>query len=120
MVKKKDTRVSGVSSAEKAKSIEQTESVGGVDAVKPASGVGRVEKAGPVRRRGVTRVMSLAEREELFRIINEEADKLFADSEAGQDKKKTVASAVKMAIDLGMAGEDEQENRGQGKNGKHR
>lgn len=107
MSKKRDTRISGVTSTERTKSVDQADAVGGVDAVKPAGSVGRVERTGAVRRRGVTRVMSSAEREELFRIVNEEAEKLFSESEMSQEKKKAVASAVKMAIDLGMAGEDE-------------
>jgi len=106
----KDKKVTGVSSAGQAKSVEGTESVGGVGGIKATSAVGGVRGAGAVSGTRLTRNMTLAEREELFRMIDQEADKLFAESGMTPAKRKVVESAVKMAIDAGLISDDDSDD----------
>jgi hypothetical protein len=48
--------------------------------------------------------MSLAEREQLFQMVDQEAKKLFGDA-ISSEKRKLVEDAVKMAIDSGLVDE---------------
>lgn len=101
--KNDDKKIGGIKSTTHAKGVESTEAVSGVSGVKATSAVGGVRGAAGIDRRKTTRLMSLAEREQLLRIVDEEAAKLFGQS----DGKKTVQSAVKMAIDAGLLTEDD-------------
>lgn len=94
-------KIGSVSGTERARGIDPTKAVGNVTAVAPTSTIGGV--TGASRRK--TRVMSLAEREELFKIVNEEAEKLFG-KEGNKSSQAAVArEAVKMAIDSGLVAE---------------
>lgn len=95
-------KIGGVSSTKHLKEVQKTESVSDVQAVDAASGVGRVHGVGSVQKRRATHVMSHAERENLMRMITEEADKLFVEGALPASKKALVASAVKMAVDAGI------------------
>lgn len=97
-----DKKIKGVGSTSKAKGVESTEAVGEVGGVKATSAVSGVRRAGAVDGTRLTRNMTLAEREELFRMIDQEADKLFSASGLTPAKRKVVESAVKMAIDAGL------------------
>ena len=101
-----DKKVTGVKSTKETSGVEGTEAVSGVADIKATAGVGGVRRTGTVGVR-TTRTMTLAEREELLKLVNEEADKLFADGALPQSRRKAVESAVKMAIDAGLLPEDE-------------
>ena len=60
-----------------------------------AAGGGRVG-------RQATRTMSLEEREELFRLIDEEAERMFGSGILTPEKRSIVQQAVKMAVDSGL------------------
>ncbi|RMG44398.1 MAG: hypothetical protein D6719_01910 [Candidatus Dadabacteria bacterium] len=104
---KDDKTVGGVTSTKGTRGVKGTEAVSEVERVKKTEEVGRVGKVGAAGKRRPTRTMSSAEREELFRIINEEADKMFADSPIPPEEREAVKNAVKMAVDAGLIPEDE-------------
>ena len=108
-----DKKVTGiksseVGSAEEAKGIKGAGEVGAVGAVKGTGAVGATGGAGSISGNGsrATRVMSYAEREKIFKMVSEEAEKIFAKSKVSGEKQKLVADAVRMAIDSGLVPPD--------------
>ncbi|MBX7145129.1 MAG: hypothetical protein K1X79_11810 [Oligoflexia bacterium] len=100
--KPKDMKVGGVKTTDASESVKGTQSVGGVAGVLPTSGVGSVKGVGAVGKRRTTRVMTDAERDDLLRLIDEEAGKLFQGSGLTKEKQEVLKSAVKMAVDSGL------------------
>lgn len=86
--------------------VSGTKGAEGVSGVKNVGGVGRVGAAGRVKGQRATRVMTKAERDKLFGMIQEEAEQLFGNS----PQREVVEQAVKMAIDASLVDEDEAEN----------
>ncbi len=96
-------KIGGVDPTARTKEVAETEAVKGVQSIKPATQVAGVGGVNRVGKRGPTRIMSSAEREQLFKMIEEEADKLFGQSGNVEEVKQ----AVKMAVDVGLVDEDE-------------
>lgn len=93
-------KVSGTGASDIVKKIGKVDSV---DEVAAVAKVGGVNKTGGVGGARITREMTTKEREQLFRIVDEEADKLFTGSTTlGAKRKKLVQDAVKLAIDSGL------------------
>ncbi len=109
-----DKKVGGVKSTKETTGVEGTDLVSGVGNVKATTAVGGIGRAGAVGSSRLTRTMSLAEREQLFKMINEEADKLAQEGLLPKAKRQAVESAVKMAIDAGLL-PSEDEDSGKGK-----
>ncbi len=105
-----DKKIASVTSSTQAKSVEGTEAVSGVRGVKATDAIGGVGRTTGVSGTKTTRTMSLAEREELFRMIDQEASKLFSDSSIPAAKRKVVESAVKMAIDASLMPADDDDS----------
>lgn len=106
----KKKNVSGISSVDSAKRTEEVEKathVSEVSGVQKTSSVGRVSGIETVEGRKATRIMTFAEREQIFKMINEEADKIFPHS--SDEKKKMLTEAVKMAIDSSLLDEENPE-----------
>lgn len=83
--------------------VKKISKVDSVDEVAPVTKVGGVKQAGGVSGARITKEMTTQEREQLFRMVDEEADKLFATTTSiGAKRKKLVQDAVKMAIDSGL------------------
>ena len=101
-----DKKIDGVTSTRQAESVKEALAVSEVQNVKATSGVGTVKSTGSVRSRQSTRVMSLEEREQLFKMIGEEADTLFKGSGMSEQRKQMVQNAVKMAVDAGLLEEE--------------
>lgn len=104
MVKRIDSTrtptLSGSQPVEPGKAVE-TAKVGEVHRV------GATEAQAPTRSiRRPTRPMTAAEREVLFKLVQEEAEKMFAESSLPPDKRQKVETAVKMAIDGGLLAVD--------------
>jgi hypothetical protein len=83
-------------------SVEGTKSV---DSVK----VGTVQKVtGPEKQRGARGTKAIghpitsAEKQEIFRLIEEEAERMFQEGEIPKKRKDTVQAAVRMAIDASV------------------
>ena len=106
-----DKKIGGVKTADHASQVAGTQSVHGVAQVKATSGIGGVQGTSGIRgRRRPTRVMSPEERERLFELVDQEAEKLFAQGTLTESKRDLVRSAVKMAVDSGLTddgGEDD-------------
>ncbi len=102
-----DKKIGRVDLTKESADVDKAGAVGGVTSIKGATGVGGVGKAGGITKRKGTRVMSLAEREQLFEMINEEADKLFAEGSPLAAQKDMLKQAVKMAVDSGLIDDEE-------------
>lgn len=103
--KPKDMKVGGVKTTDASESVKSTQSVGGVSGVAPTSGIGSVKSVGGVGKRRSTRIMTQQERDDLLRLIDEEAGKLFQGSGLSKEKQEVLKSAVKMAVDSGFIDE---------------
>lgn len=101
-----DKKVNSVKRTEPTKGVEKAEAISSVTPVKKTERIRGVGGVKGVRQRKSTRLMTSEEREELFRMINEEAEKLFPDGTISKDKREIIAGAVKMAIDSGLVEED--------------
>lgn len=73
--------------------------VGEVGSAKNASGVARVRQA--------TRRMTTEEREHLFRLVQEEASKMFGPNGFPESKRESVEGAVRMVIDAAQVDEED-------------
>lgn len=93
----KDDKIKGIS---KTKAVDQ---VTKVDEVTKVSGVKGADK---IAMRRATTIMTSAEREKFFKMIEEEADKLADEGVIPKKQKNIVSKAVKMAIDSGIIDED--------------
>ena len=87
--------------------IESGKAVGAskVGAVGQVTGDQSVQRTSGKR---VGRRITLADREQLFRLIEEEADKMFGADKIPEKKRQTVETAAKMAVDSAMITEDEE------------
>lgn len=107
MVKKiGDKKIDSLNPTKGPDSVSKTQ---GVDPVKATTGVTGTSAVGGVRARKSTRMMSMTEREELFKMVAEEADKLFPPGTLPKHKKEVIEGAVKMAIDAAITDEPTEE-----------
>lgn len=97
-------KIGSVQSTGEAGKVQGADTVTSVDKVKATASVGGVGGVGGISKRNPTRVMSAAERDQIFQMINEEAEKLFANMP--EEKRKVVTEAVKMAVDSGIIDEE--------------
>jgi hypothetical protein len=96
-------KIGGIDSSTKAKAVEKTQTVSKVDAVQAATGVEGLQAAGGIgNKRKATRIMSAQEREELLKMIDEEAEKLFKSGAVPSSKRDLISTAVKMAVDTSI------------------
>lgn len=93
-------KVGGVKKSTEAKSIEDTQSVN-LQGIRKASGVKGVSGIGD-QGAGRGKSMSIADREEIFNMISDEAMKLFKKSNISKEQQELIEQAVKMAIDSGL------------------
>lgn len=101
-----DKKIGGVKSTKETSSVEGAEAVSGVTGIKPTAAVGGVRGAGGVGRRRATRTMTPEERQQLFNMISEEAEKMFGAEGLPAGHKEVVQQAVKMAVDAAIIDED--------------
>ena len=99
----KDKKVSGIGKTNNLDQIHKSESIahvnktGKVGAVNAISGTSRTP----------TREMSFQEREELLRMVGEEAEKLFSKSKIPASQREAIEMAVKQTIDAALIEEQE-------------
>jgi len=108
--KGKKGKIGGIKSTGGAKNIEKAGRVSDVGEVEKASAVGGVKGARSVQRKA-TGVMTKAERDSLFQMIDEEADKLFGEDGLPKKQQEVVQKAVKMAVDASIIDEDEKDQK---------
>lgn len=77
--------------------------------VESVQSVGKAQqKEGAARIRRPTRPMTAAEREHLFQLIQEEADKMFGGPNGlPESKRKVVEGAVRMTVDAAISDDEE-------------
>lgn len=100
---KDDKKIKGIGATTRASEVEKLKEV---ERVKAAGAVSGVKGAGAIASRRATTIMTAAEREKFFRMIEEEADKLASEGAIPKRDKAVVSKAVKMAIDSGVLEED--------------
>ena len=107
MADDKDGKIGGIGKAKSANQIEKTEQVDTVGGVKKAGKVSAVKGAGATSGAAGGQLLTPADREPLFKMIEEEAEKLFGkDSSIPQEQKDAIAKAVKMAVDAAIIDEE--------------
>lgn len=102
--KRSDNSVGGVGGLKSTRGVKETDAVKSVEGISATGGVGAVSRATSSGRRS-TRLMTLEEREKLFALIDEEANKLLASGKIPESKRQLVKEAVKMAVDSGLVDE---------------
>ena len=107
MTRGRGGKIRGIGPTKGPGEVEKTKAVAEVERVKKAEAVGGVTEVGSVTKGKRTRKITMAERDELFRYISEEAEKLFGESGLPKDQHEIVADAVKMAVDSGLLEEEE-------------
>ena len=103
--KPKDVKIGAISGTKSSENVKAPDSVTSVEQIAATQSVGLIKAVGLGQKRRSTRIMSAAEREQLFKMINEEADKLFKNSGISEEKRGILADAVKMAVDSGIIDE---------------
>lgn len=109
--KNDDGSIGGVKGSDrvtKSTGIESTETVDKIKNVGATAGIGAVKGAGSIDRRKPTRTMTYAERQELFRMIDEEATSMLKNGVLSPQKKALVEQAVKMAVDAALVDEEDE------------
>lgn len=81
--------------------LSQSQSVKSIQNIERTENVSKTNRA-----KGATRMISAKEKQELIKMVNEEADKLFGNSNISESKRKKVEEAVKMTIDAAFETED--------------
>lgn len=110
MVKKiGDKKIGRVDPNDITKEIKESGAVHGVSSVKSTDRVKGITDTGLPRKRNATRVMTLAEREELFKLVSEEAKKIFPEGTLPESKREIIEGAVKMALDSVLVEDPEEE-----------
>jgi hypothetical protein len=97
-------KVGGVKQTTQTEDVEGAESVG---TVQKASGVGAVGSVSGQGRKS-TRTMTVADREKLFGMVAEEAERLFKKGQIPAEQREVIEEAVKIAIDAGLIDEEEE------------
>lgn len=105
--KGKDSKIDKVGAASSSGKVKKTEAVTNVGAVKGAASIGAVRAVGAVGPRRATRIMTSEEREHLFKMINQEAEKMAKEGQISASRKEIVTDAVKMAVDSGLLSKED-------------
>ena len=94
-----------------ASAVEGSTAVGAakIGSVNEVAARDKLVQAGRARR--PTRPMTAAERDHLFRLIHEEADKMFGEDGIPPAKRETVEGAVRMAIDGAIVDEEQEKKK---------
>jgi hypothetical protein len=103
-------KIGGVKQTTQSDSVDGAESVDDVGSVKKAGGVGGVSGTSRAGNRG-TRTMTMADREKLFSMVSDEAEKLFKKGQIPAEQREVIEEAVKMAIDAGLLEEEEEQEK---------
>ncbi len=109
--KKRDSSIGSIKSTKQTQNVEGTKGVGDVSGIAGTSSIGSIGGAGDSTKRRATRAMSFEEREQLFKMVSEEASSLFGKAGMSKEKQSIIEDAVKMAIDSGLLEEEPQEKK---------
>lgn len=108
--KGKKGKVGGIKETQTSKQVEKTEQVGRIGKIKESSAVGKVGKAGRSQGPVPGEVLTPADRDPLYRLIDEETEKILgATGDISDEQREAIANAVKMAVDAAIVNEDDEE-----------
>ena len=107
---KDDKTIGGIKGPSRTKNVDETREIQRVSRVAPTGSIGKVGTVQGIGRRQATRTMSLEEREELFKMIDEEAERMFGNGVLSPERRSIVQQAVKMAVDSGLMEKDGDDN----------
>lgn len=96
--------ISGVGGSKRASEIKNIEEVGKARQVGDVKGV---KKTGSADGKRSTNQMTLAERERILHLVEDEAKEFFKESGLPPEKQQIIQKAVKMAIDSGIIDEED-------------
>jgi hypothetical protein len=115
MARKKDNdgikRITGTGST---KGVQRTEGVSEVDKIEKTSGIQKVSGVSKVSETSKVSAIRLEQRDKLFSMISEEAQKLAAQGIIPKSQREVVEKAVQMVIDAALIDESA-ENPGKNK-----
>ena len=109
MVKDKKGKLGGIKSTSSSDIVKRAEAVSDIKKVKKTASIGKVKGAGRITGQKGIRTLSSADREMLRAMIDEEAQTLFSTSGFSKKQQETIIKAVKMAVDMGIIDEEEEE-----------
>jgi len=92
------------------KPVESSKAVGTTKVGDVSDVQAPVQKAPSSRTRRPTRPMTASEREHLFKLIHEEADKMFGANDLPESQRHTVEEAVRKTIDASIVDEDDEQS----------
>jgi hypothetical protein len=100
-----EAKIGGIKGTQASSAIKRTAEVEQVQRTEKTAAVDKISGVGLSSNRKKTTMMTAAEREELFKLIEEEAKSLLGD--APDSQREAVTESVKMAIDAGILDEEE-------------
>lgn len=98
-----EKKIKGITGTQKTDSVDKLQ---GVDEVKKAESVKGIKATQGIALRRATTLMTSAEREKFFKMIDEEAERLAAEGAIPKRDKNIVTKAVKMAVESGILPDD--------------
>lgn len=101
-----DDKIGGVKNLKEADAVKKAEAVNEVSEVEKTEASEKVIKVRSAKTKN-TRVISAKEREKLFTMINEEADKMFESGALPKGQKEIVSKAVKQVIDASIIDDED-------------
>jgi len=102
-----DKKIGAVQATRPGSEIERTEGVGSVGTVQPTSGIMGTRGVGSATKRRPTRVMTNEDREQLLKMVTEEAERLFGKNSAmPAERREIIEEAVKMTIEASLSEEE--------------
>ena len=105
--KDKNSTVSGVTGTTGAKSIEHLSAVSHVEKTEKTSAISAIKGIdSSVKTHSIGEITS-ANKEKIFQMLHEEADKLFKTTKITEKKRNVIEKAVQMAIDSAVVDEKE-------------
>lgn len=104
-------KITGVKGTGMPEGVERAGAISEVEKAKKTAPVAGVRGLGALGKARATRIMSSAEREAIFHLIHEEADRLFGKGGMSARQREVVETAVKMAVDAAII-EDEDDPKG--------
>lgn len=108
MTDKKDKKgtINGVNKAGSAKGVKATESISEIDKVREATAVQGVSGISGIRGTSGVGAIRFDQRDKLYTMISQEADKLAAQGIIPKSQREVVEKAVQMAIDAALVEDD--------------
>ncbi|HMO02859.1 MAG TPA: hypothetical protein PKD37_07425 [Oligoflexia bacterium] len=106
-------RISEIGKTKETAPVKRTEAISEVEAIKPTSGIEGISPTGDNSSARRKIKLSESDREEVFKLVDEESEALFKKESIPERKKAVIKKAVKMAIDSGLISKTDLDDEGQ-------